>query len=59
MPRKKETTKTYPMIPLRGLMVFPRMILHFDVGRAPSVAALERAMMQDQLLVLAGLRYTT
>ncbi len=53
MPRKKLTTKTYPMIPLRGLMVFPRMILHFDVGRAPSVAALEKAMMQDQQLVLA------
>ncbi|MBQ4435420.1 MAG: endopeptidase La [Clostridia bacterium] len=53
MPRKKETTKTYPLIPLRGLMVFPRMILHFDVGRAPSVSALEKAMMQDQLLVLA------
>ncbi len=59
MPRKKETTKTYPMIPLRGLMVFPRMILHFDVGRAPSVAALEKAMMQDQLLVLAVQRDET
>ena len=52
MPRKKATTKTYPMIPLRGLMVFPRMILHFDVGRSPSVSALEKAMMNDQLLVL-------
>ena len=53
MARKKETAKTYPLIPLRGLMVFPRMILHFDVGRMPSVQALEKAMMQDQLLVLA------
>ena len=53
MPRKKATTKTYPLIPLRGLMVFPRMILHFDVGRVASVAALEKAMMQDQQLVLA------
>ena len=52
MPRKKNTTTAYPMIPLRGLMVFPRMILHFDVGRAPSVAALEKAMLKNQLLVL-------
>ena len=52
MPRKKATTKTYPLIPLRGLMVFPRMILHFDVGRTSSVTALEKAMMQDQQLVL-------
>ncbi len=52
MPRKKNTTTAYPMIPLRGLMVFPRMILHFDVGRAPSVAALEKAMLKNQQLVL-------
>ena len=52
MPKKKATSTTYPMIPLRGLMVFPRMILHFDVGRTSSVTALEKAMMQDQQLVL-------
>ena len=53
MPRKKIQTRAYPLIPLRGLMVFPRMILHFDVGRPASVAALEKAMLQDQMLVLA------
>ena len=52
MPRKKNSPTAYPMIPLRGLMVFPRMILHFDVGRAPSVAALEKAMLKNQQLVL-------
>ncbi len=53
MPKKTDTNKTYPLIPLRGLMLFPHMILHFDVGRPASVSALEKAMMQDQLLVLA------
>ena len=43
MPRKKAIQESYPLIPLRGLMVFPRMILHFDVGRPASVAALEKA----------------
>ena len=51
MPKKSQVT--YPLIPLRGLMIFPRMILHFDVGRPASVAALEKAMMHDQQLVLA------
>lgn len=33
-----------PMIPLRGLTVFPGMIVHFDVGREKSIGALEEAM---------------
>ena len=47
-PKKKRTQPvTLPMLPLRGLMVFPHMVLHFDVGRKKSIAALERAMMED------------
>lgn len=53
MPRKK-TTMILPMIPLRGLMVFPHMVLHFDVGRPKSVAALEQAMMEDQTVFLVA-----
>ena len=45
-----------PMLPLRGLMVFPHMVLHFDVGRKKSVAALERAMMEDQRIFLVAQR---
>ena len=34
MPKKKsKKTLHLPMIPLRGLMVFPHMVLHFDVDR--------------------------
>ncbi|MBQ8080809.1 MAG: endopeptidase La [Clostridia bacterium] len=53
MPRKKKDMLEMPMIPLRGLMVFPHTVLHFDVGRASSVASLEKAMMADQRVALA------
>ena len=33
-----------PMIPLRGLTVFAGMVIHFDVGREKSIAAIEAAM---------------
>ncbi len=57
MPRKKKgATLHMPLIPLRGLMVFPHMVLHFDVGRARSVAALEQAMMEDQQVFLVAQR---
>lgn len=44
--------KTIPLIPLRGLIIFPYMVLYFDVGRDKSIAALEEAMLQDQLIFL-------
>lgn len=34
-----------PVIPLRGITIFPNMIIHFDVGREKSIAALEAAML--------------
>ncbi|GAU78245.1 endopeptidase La [Fusibacter sp. 3D3] len=41
-----------PLIPLRGLSVFPYMVLHFDVGRKKSIKALEAAMAKDQRIFL-------
>lgn len=43
-----------PMIPLRGLSVFPNMVLHFDIGREKSINALEKAMIMDQFIFLAS-----
>lgn len=54
MPSKKRTNLTLPVLALRGLMVFPHMVLNFDVGRAKSVAALERAMTDDQKIFLVA-----
>ena len=53
MPAKKKTI-TMPVLALRGLMIFPHMVLHFDVGRAKSVAALEQAMMDNQKIFLVA-----
>ena len=54
--KKKTQPVSLPMLPLRGLMVFPHMVLHFDVGRKKSIAALERAMMEDQRIFLVAQR---
>ena len=43
-----------PMIPLRGLSVFPNMVLHFDIGREKSINALEKAMVNNQYIFLAS-----
>ena len=56
MPRKKKLVVTMPVLALRGLMVFPHMVLHFDVGRAKSVSALEQAMMENQEIFLVAQR---
>ncbi len=42
-----------PLLPLRGLTVFPYMTLHFDVGRDKSIKAVEEAMNGDQLIFLS------
>ena len=43
-----------PMIALRGLVVFPGMLLTFDVERPASVAALAQAGKGEQLIFLAA-----
>ncbi|WP_102026860.1 endopeptidase La [Salirhabdus sp. Marseille-P4669] len=43
-----------PLLPLRGLIVYPSMVLHLDVGRDKSVKALEKSMMEDNKIFLAS-----
>ncbi|MDO4393470.1 MAG: endopeptidase La [Bacillota bacterium] len=50
----EENVKEYPMIPLRGLTVFPNMVLHFDIGREKSINALEKAMIMNQHIFLSS-----
>ncbi|HLR35029.1 MAG TPA: endopeptidase La [Tissierellales bacterium] len=45
--------KQLPLIPLRGITIFPHMIIHFDVGRKKSINALEEAMEDDSLILLS------
>lgn len=48
--------KQLPLLALRGIVLFPRMVLHFDVGRDISIAALEYAMLHKQLIYLVAQR---
>ena len=51
---KTLTNRTIPLLPLRGLLVFPNMVIHFDVGRDKSIGALEEAMVSDQKILLVA-----
>ena len=45
---------TLPALALRGLVIFPGMLLQFDVGRKKSVEALNSAMKSDQMIFLVA-----
>jgi ATP-dependent Lon protease len=47
-------TNYIPLLPLRGLVIFPYMIPYFDVGREMSIKALEDAMVNDQHILLVA-----
>ena len=46
-----------PVVALRGLTILPGLVLHFDVNRPKSVAAVEKAMVGDQRLFLVAQRH--
>ncbi len=45
---------TLPVITLRGLVLFPKMVFHFDIGRERSIAALDKAMKTERLVYLVA-----
>ena len=52
--RMNKMKENIPLLPLRGLLVYPSMVLHIDVGRDRSVAALEHAMLNESYIFLAA-----
>jgi len=46
--------RSLPLLPLRGVLVFPYMVIHLDVGREKSIAALDQAMVADKQILLAS-----
>ena len=44
---------TLPMVPLRGMVVFPKVVTQLDIGRTASVQAVKAAMDGDQYLAVA------
>ncbi len=49
-----QNTMIVPVLPLRGLVVFPKSLIHFDVGRQKSITAINKAMKNDQMIFLAA-----
>ena len=49
-----EGMERIPMLPLRGMVVFPSMIIHLDAGRARSVGAVEQAMLLERRILLVA-----
>lgn len=54
MGSNKLKVRRLPLLPLRGLLVYPSMVLHLDVGREKSVKALEKAMVDDSMILLCS-----
>lgn len=54
MPNVTENTMHLPLMAMRGIVVFPYMITHFDVGRVKSIKALEAAMAGEQTIFLTA-----
>lgn len=55
---KENNDQKIPLLPLRGIIVYPSMVMHLDVGRDKSVAALEDAMVEDSQFLLATQKNT-
>ena len=43
-----------PFVPLRGIVVYPKLLSHIDIGREKSLAAVDYAMEHDRLLVVSA-----
>ena len=50
----EEKTDILPVLPLRGLNIFPNLLFHFDVGRKKSIKAIESAMANDSRIFLVS-----
>ena len=47
-------TRSLPMVALRGLTIMPEMIVHFDVSRERSIAAIQQAVVEEQEIFLVA-----
>lgn len=48
-----ESKAQLPMVTLRGIWIFPHMVMHFDVGREMSKESVEQAIVRDSRIFLA------
>ena len=45
---------TLPFVPLRGIVVFPKLLSNIDIGREKSLAAVDYAMEHDRLMIVSA-----
>ncbi len=48
--------KSFPMVALRGITILPEMVVHFDVSRERSIAAIQEAMVEEQKIFMVTQR---
>ena len=48
----KSEKQSLPMVALRGMTIMPEMVVHFDVSRQRSIAAIQEAMVEDQKIFM-------
>ncbi len=48
----EKNSQVIPLLPLRGVIVYPNMVIHLDVGRDKSIKALEKAMVDNSMILL-------
>lgn len=51
---QEERNVILPVLPLRGLVLFPEMMLHFDIGRKKSALAIDQAMRTNQTIFITS-----
>ena len=52
----ERTTQNMPMVAMRGVVIFPKMVMHFDVAREASIQAVNAAYASDHQLFLVAQR---
>lgn len=50
--KRSQSEQVLPLLPLRGVLVFPYMVINLDVGRDKSIAAIEEAMLNNEREIL-------
>ena len=49
--------KSLPMVALRGMTIMPEMVVHFDVSRERSIAAVQEAMVEEQKMYMRSVQW--
>ena len=57
--KRSPTIRELPLLPLRGMLVFPHMTVHLEVGREKSLNSVNEAMLRDRLIVLSSQKETS